>query len=265
MSKMSKREVILESIIREYLKSNEPIGSFELQERMTLNISPSTIRIYFKQLSLEGALVQLHVSSGRVPTRKALMDYWVNRLDIQNPIAIYDIDKVQDSIRDYGIYCALQKSINPIFSELLKVGERFLILVFDDQEVVLKYHKKVEIFLNTLVGSSMKDLKRISASVGLYELYNKLESIFMQTALLNEGKNELYKIAKEIDSEEFIGKIEEPQFLDTLDIGIYFDDFVPKGCMAIKQQATIDNDEVEMFCLGKLDKDFESFFNQAKE
>ena len=262
---MSKREVILESIIREYLKSNEPIGSFELQERMTLNISPSTIRIYFKKLSLEGALIQLHVSSGRVPTRKALMDYWINKLDIQNPIAIYDIDKVQDSIRDYGIYCALQKSINPIFAELLRVGERFLILVFDDQEVVLKYHKKVEIFLNTLIGSSMKDLKRISASVGLYELHNKLESIFTQTALLNEGKNELYKIAKEIDSEEFIDKIEEPQFLDTLNTGMYFDDFVPEGCMAVKQHATINDDEVEMFCLGKLDKDFESFFNKAKE
>jgi len=265
MSKISKREVILESIIREYLKSNEPIGSSELQERMTLNISPSTIRIYFKQLSLEGALIQLHVSSGRVPTRKALMNYWVNKLDIQSPIEIYDIDKLQGSIRDYGIYCALQRSVNPTFDELLKVGERFLILIFDDQEVVLKYHKKVEIFLNTLIGSSMKDLKKISASVGLYELHNKLDSFFMQTALLNEGKNELYKIAKEVDSEDFIQKVVKPQFLDTLGTGIYFDDFVPLGCMAVKQHATIDDDEVEMFCLGKLDKDFESFFNQAKE
>jgi heat-inducible transcriptional repressor len=265
MSRLSKREIILESIIKEYLKSNEPIGSSELQERMTLDISPSTIRIYFKQLSLEGALVQLHVSSGRVPTHKALMDYWVSKLDIQSPIEIYDIDKVQDSIRDYGIYCALQKSINPTFNELMKVGDRFLILVFDDEEVVLKYHKKVERFLNTLIGSSMKDLKKISASVGLYELHGKLESIFMQSALLTEGQNELYKIAKEIDNEDFIEKIVQPQFLDTLGTGMYFDDFVPLGCMAVKQHATIDNDEVEMFCLGKLGKDFESFFNQAKE
>jgi len=262
---LSKREIILESIIKEYLKSKEPIGSSELQAKMMLDISPSTIRIYFKQLSLEGALIQLHVSSGRVPTQKALMEYWLSRLEPQNPIAIEDIKKVQDSIRDYGIYCILKKSKNPTFKELMKVGDRFLILVFDDEEVVLKYHPKVEDFLENLIGSSMKDLKRISASVGLYGLYNKLENIFMQTALLKEGKSELYEIAKEIENDGFIQKVVEPQFLDTLDMGVYFDDFVPSGCIAVKQHATMDDDSLEMFCLGKLDRDFESFFNQAKE
>ncbi len=263
--KLSKREIILESIIKEYLKSKEPIGSSELQEKMTIDISPSTIRIYFKQLSLEGALIQLHVSSGRVPTQRALMDYWASRLEPQNPIAICNIDKVQNSIRSYGIYCTLKKNKNPIFKELMKVGERFLILVFDDEEVILKYHPKVEIFLENLIGSNMKDLKKISASVGLYELHNKLENIFIQTALLKEGKSELYKIAKEVDNDDFIQKVIEPQFLDKLDSGMYFDDFVPSGCIAVKQYVTMDNDALEMFCLGKLDRDFESFFNQAKE
>jgi len=263
--KLSKREIILESIIKEYLKSKEPIGSSELQGRMTLNISPSTIRIYFKQLSLEGALVQLHVSSGRVPTEKALVDYWVNRLEPQSPIAICDVDKVQDSIRNYGIYCTLSKNKNPTFNELMKVGDRFLILVFDEEEVLIKYHPKIELFLENLIGGSMKNLKTISASVGLYELHNKLESIFMQTALLKEGKSELYKIAKELKNDDFIQKVIEPHFLDTLDAGIYFDDFVPSGCIAVKQHVTMDDNTLEMFCLGKLDRDFESFFNQAKE
>ncbi|MCF6172484.1 MAG: HrcA family transcriptional regulator [Campylobacteraceae bacterium] len=263
--KLSKREIILESIIKEYLKSKEPIGSSELQGRMSINISPSTIRIYFKQISLEGALVQLHVSSGRVPTQKALINYWASKLEPQSPIAIYDIDKVQDSIRNYGIYCTINKSKNPTFNELMEVGNRFLILVFDDEEVIIKYHPKIKLFLENLIGSSMKDLKNISSSVGLYELHNKLESIFTQSALLQEGKNELYKIAKEIEDDNFIQKVVQTQFLDTLDNGMYFDDFVPKGCIAVKQHVTIDKDELEMFCLGKLDRDFESFFNQAKE
>ncbi len=232
---------------------------------MTLDISPSTIRIYFKQLSEEGALIQLHVSSGRIPTNSALRNYWSSRIDPAVSIAIEDIDKVQNSIRDYGLYCILKKSKNSTFKELMRVGTRFLILVFDDEEVVLKYHPKIEIFLNNLIGYSMKDLRKISSSVGLYELYNKLEHIFLQASLLREGKNELYKIAKELNSEEFIDKVIEPQFLDSLNIGIYFDDFVPEGCMAIKHNASIQDDDLQMFCLGRLDSDFEGFFNNAKE
>ncbi len=263
--KLSKSDVILESIIKQYLKSKSPIGSSELQERMTLNISPSTIRIYFKQLSKEGSLVQLHVSSGRIPTELALKNYWIDKIDPQKPLEIDNIDKVQNSVRDYGLYCILKKSRNSTFKELVKVGNRFLILIFDDEEVVIKYHHKVEIFLNDFIGYDMRDLKKIASSVGLYELYSKLNSILLQNALLKEGVNELYNIAQELEDEAFIQRVIEPGFLDTLGIGIYFDDFVPKGCMAVKHNAKIDEESLQMFCLGKLDSDFESFFNNAKE
>ncbi len=263
--KLSKREIILESIIKEYLKSKSPIGSSELQERMTLNISPSTIRIYFKKLSEEGSLVQLHVSSGRIPTQSALRNYWADRIEPEKPIEIRNIDKIQNLIRDYGLYCIVKKSKNSIFKELMSVGERFLILVFDDEEIVIKYHVKVEMFLSEFIGSSMKDLRKIASSVGLFELYNKLNNIFLQEALLEEGVNELYDIAQELNDEAFVGKVIEPNFLDSLNLGLYFDDFVPKGCMAVKHNAVINEETLQMFCLGRLDSDFESFFNNTKE
>ncbi|MDX1808097.1 MAG: HrcA family transcriptional regulator [Sulfurospirillaceae bacterium] len=263
--KVSKRDLILESIIKEYIKSKTPIGSSELKGRMTLDISPSTIRIYFKQLSEEGALIQLHVSSGRIPTQSALREYWLNKINPEVPIAIEDIEKMQNSIRDYGLYCIVKKNKNSTFSELMRVSDRFLILVFDEDEIVLKYHPKIEKFLNSFIGCSMQDLKKISAAVGLYELRNKLEQIFLQTSILKEGKDELYKIAQELDNEEFIEKIVEPGFLDSLNVGMYFDDFVPNGCMAVKHNANMKDDDLQMFCLGKLDSDFESFFKNAKE
>ena len=263
--KLSKREIILESIIKAYLESKSPIGSSELQERMTLDISPSTIRIYFKRLSEEGSLVQLHVSSGRVPTQSALRNYWLSKIEPQKPIAIDNIDKVQNSIRDYGLYCLLKKSKSLTFNELMSVGKRFLILVFDDEEVVIKYHPKVEIFLNDFIGTSMRDLRNIASSVGLFELYSKLNNIFLREALLEEGINELYNIAQELNDEAFIERVVEPGFLDSLNFGIYFDDFVPKGCMAVNRNAMIDDEALQMFCLGRLDSDFESFFNNTKE
>ena len=263
--KLSKREIILESIIKEYLKSKSPIGSNELQERMTLDISPSTIRIYFKRLSEEGSLVQLHISSGRIPTEMALKNYWVNKIKPQKAIEIDDIHKIQNAIRDYGMYCILKKSKNSIFRELMSAGKRFLILVFDDEEIVIKYHPKIEIFLNDFIGYSMRDLKKISSSVGLFELYSKLNNIFLQEALLKEGINELYDIAQELNDETFIQRVVEPTFLDSLGVGVYFDDFVPRGCMAVKHNAVIDEEDLQMFCLGRLDSDFESFFNDTKE
>ncbi len=265
--KISKSDLILESIIKEYLKSKSPIGSSELQERMMLDISPSTIRIYFKRLSEEGSLVQLHVSSGRIPTQMALRKYWTKKIEPEKPIKIDDIQKVQNSIYNYGIYCVLEKNKNSVLSEIINTKNRFLILVFDDEEIVIKYHPKIEIFLKGFIGCNMSELRKISSSVGLYELHNKLNKIALQNALFKEGMNELYDIAKEYDDEGFVDKVLDPNFSDSLNVGIYFDDFVPQGCMAVKQNAVINEETLQMFCLGRLDSDFESFlnFNDTKE
>ena len=259
--KISKSDMILESIIKEYLKSKSPIGSSDLQEKMMLDISPSTIRIYFKRLSEEGSLVQLHVSSGRVPTEMALRNYWIKKIEPNKPVVISDVAKIQNSIRNYSLYCVLKKNRNSVLGEIMRVGERFLILVFDDEEIVIKYHAKIEIFLNNFIGCSMNELRKIASSVGLYELYDKLNKVILQNALFKEGVNELYDIAQEYNDEGFVSKVVEPSFLDSLNVGIYFDDFVPKGCMAVKQNALINEESLQIFCLGRLDSDFESFLN----
>jgi len=258
---MSKSDLILESIIKEYLKSKTPIGSSNLQEKMMLDISPSTIRIYFKRLSEEGSLVQLHVSSGRIPTEMALRNYWIKKIEPEKPIVISDIDKIQNSIRNYGLYCVLKKKRNYILSEVIRVGERFLILIFDDEEFVIQYHAKIEAFLNSFIGFNMDELRKIASSVGLYELYSKLNKVILQNALFKEGVNELYDIAQEYDDEDFVNKVIEPSFLDSLNVGIYFDGFIPKGCMAVKQNALVNEEALQIFCLGRLSSDFESFLN----
>lgn len=267
MKKLSKQELILESIIQQYLKSHMPIGSSELQMKLTLDMSPSTIRIYFKRLSDIGSLVQLHVSSGRVPTQQALMDYWRERINTNEPISIKNVDKVQKNTKKYNLFCMVERSSNDTFKELVCVQNRFLILVFDAQEVVLKYNAKVEQFLNRLVGCSMRELKDIAAQVGLYELHEKLSAIFAQSPLLKEGEQEMYAIAKEMHTDRFIQQFQKLHFLESLADGLYFEEVVPNGCMAIKRKATIQEDgtDAEIFCFGRLESDFESFFNNVKE
>ncbi|MBN1838536.1 MAG: HrcA family transcriptional regulator [Campylobacterales bacterium] len=267
MKKPSKQELILESIIQAYLESKMPIGSSELQMKMTLGISPSTIRIYFKKLSDEGALEQLHVSSGRVPTLNALMGYWQDKLDTSHPVQIKSIDAIKRSIHHHHLFCIVEKSTDLFFKELLCVQERFLILVFDKHEVVLQYNNKVEQFLQRLIGCHMRELKDIAAQVGLYELHDKLSAIFSQSSLLREGDKSMYAIAHELQNDAFIHTFRMLHFVKSIDDGLYFDGFVPKGCMAVKQKAKLsDNDTVvDLFCFGRIESNFEDFFNQVKE
>ncbi len=267
MKKISKQEVILESIIQTYLRSKMPIGSSELQMRLTLDMSPSTIRIYFKKLSDVGYLAQYHVSGGRVPTHSALMGYWKDKIDTTKPVVLKNIDKVKRSIKDHHLFCILEKSVGGHFKELINTQNRYLILVFDAHEVILHYNPKVEQFLGRFVGCEMKELKNVAAQVGLYDLHEKLAQIFSQAPMVKEGENEMYAIAKELQDEAFIGKFQSLHFIESMRDGLYFDGFIPQGCMAIKQKATLKSEDVsvDLFCFGRIESNFEDFFNDVKE
>ena len=58
--KIDKRDIILQSIIQAYLEQNTPVGSSVLESKIadifSQNIPASTIRVYFKRLSDEGAI-----------------------------------------------------------------------------------------------------------------------------------------------------------------------------------------------------------------
>lgn len=258
---MTKREIILEAIIQEYLNSGEPIGSSELQKCMDIEISPSTIRIYLNRLSQEGALVQLHVSSGRVPTNDALVQYWIDKLNPSMALEIQSKEKLQNSVDEYGLFCLAQKSSKEYLKEIIEVSGRFLILTFDTKEVVLKYSEQVHRFLSNLIGSEMRELKTISAQVGLYELYDKLQQILSHEPLISVGENHLYEIAKAKSDKSFVEQFLDHEFSFGLKEGIYFDGFVPHGCLAVKQLATIEDEDASLFYFGEIGSNFESFLN----
>ena len=259
---MNKRDIILRAIIEEYLNNKEPIGSAELQMKMDISISPSTIRIYLKRLSEEGALAQLHVSSGRIPTKEALIEYWQNRLDTSSVLEIDSVETIESSLEEYELYCFVGKSTKDYLKEIIDVNKRYLILSFEEHEVVLKYSDKVERFLSSLVGCEIRELKNISAQVGLYELYDKLTQLINSSALLKAGEGRLYEIAKQVSDESFLDYLLDNEFALNLKDGVYFDGFVPNGCLALKQSALIEKEDAELFCFGTIDSNFESFLHK---
>lgn len=59
---------ILDTIIKEYVETAEPVGSEHLVQKHQLEVSPATIRNEMALLTNEGYLSKPHTSAGRVPT-----------------------------------------------------------------------------------------------------------------------------------------------------------------------------------------------------
>ncbi|MCK4540337.1 hypothetical protein KAU09_04245 [Candidatus Parcubacteria bacterium] len=66
-----RKELILNTIIKEHIKTGLPVSSGVLVEKYKLNISPATVRNEMAVLEDEEYIIQPHTSAGRIPTEKA--------------------------------------------------------------------------------------------------------------------------------------------------------------------------------------------------
>jgi heat-inducible transcriptional repressor len=64
----ARQAAILSAIVREYVRSGEPIGSKHLVGRFKLDVSSATVRNDMALLEELGYLAQPHTSAGRIPT-----------------------------------------------------------------------------------------------------------------------------------------------------------------------------------------------------
>lgn len=66
---MTRRQaLILQTAVREHIRTGEPVGSETLVARGRIPLSPATVRTEFVSLERAGLLVQPYTSAGRVPT-----------------------------------------------------------------------------------------------------------------------------------------------------------------------------------------------------
>lgn len=76
-----RQQIILEAIIREYIRTARPISSAELVEDLDLDVSPATVRSEMLKLDELGYLEQPHTSAGRVPTDHGYRFFVDNAID----------------------------------------------------------------------------------------------------------------------------------------------------------------------------------------
>ena len=75
----NRKEALLETLVREYVKTAEPVGSLHLAKRAGLEVSSATVRNELAELEEAGYLIQPHTSAGRVPTELAYR-YFIEHL-----------------------------------------------------------------------------------------------------------------------------------------------------------------------------------------
>ena len=258
--KTNKRDLILESIISAYLDSNTPIGSSELGERMGVAMSASTIRIYFKRLSDEGALKQLHVSGGRIPTVATMQDYWRARLDFDDEIVIDEGRNLEAVLEDFEIYCMIFSAENEALSEVINHDDRFIILVFDGNEVILKYDLRIFKFLSNLIGISLGDLELASMQIGLRELSTKIREL--KNSKIEFLCNEV--VAYKIFKDERFKILLNPSIAVNFTKNLIFAPYFEHGFMGIKRPVKFEGEDATMICAGSVYENYEKFFNYAK-
>lgn len=73
---------ILETIIREYIKTGVPVGSQVVVDSYHLGVSSATVRNEMAELEKLGLIIQPHTSAGRVPT-EAAYKWYISKLSEQ--------------------------------------------------------------------------------------------------------------------------------------------------------------------------------------
>lgn len=95
---LSARQIqILKLLIDEYIETTEPVGSESLDKKYNLGVSPATIRNEMSSLIKSGFLKQIHTSSGRVPTPKA-MKLYIDQLMEEKQMSLAEEVKAKENV-----------------------------------------------------------------------------------------------------------------------------------------------------------------------
>ena len=105
------REIFRE-IVDAYVETGEPVGSRTLSRRLSVSLSPATVRNVMSDLEEAGLLFAPHTSAGRVPTEEG-MRMFVNGLLELGKLGDTERERIDEKARPSG------KSVETVLEEAL--------------------------------------------------------------------------------------------------------------------------------------------------
>jgi len=274
---LSKKEFLLDSIIRAYIEHLEPIGSGQLKSMYDIAYSPATIRGYFKKLGDEGYLAQEHSSSGRTPTIDALKEYWEKRLEFNLPNVNYE--KLQNKAKEMGLTVFIKQQTTDTLHRILNVENIYMILEFYKTQIVneqssfaltssdetyavtIKFNSAFHKFLTDMQGRTFDDILHMSQQVGANHLHGELSTYVQNNIFEIINTKQFLNIAVMYDMEERdVNLFLQGDIMLKLEQGVYLDSLLPQDQIAVCHDTKIDGKDVKMLVVGELSKDYEYFY-----
>jgi len=243
-----KKELILNHLINLYLKENLPISSGELKKKCELPFSPSTIRNYFQKLDGEGLILKVHISSGSIPSKEAIQRYWYENLNFNN-ISL-NRDSFFETSKKYDVFISFREKKNLLLRDVINVGNRFIIIDFQEDEIILRYETEIFHLFKEFIGYSLNDIKKMLKMLKLDYILKKIVIINYQ----NFNKEFLYKNYKEFS----IDKLITDEIFQQFEKGLSFNN----NFLAYNIDAKIDKKEGEFIMIGSLYNDYLSLFEE---
>lgn len=119
---MTERDnVILNSVIREFILTAEPVSSRRIARKYGLGLSPATIRNVMADLEEMGLLHQPHTSAGRIPTQQGFR-FYVNSIAENRELPPYEKEAIREKYQHASLDLShLLRETSKILSEFSRV------------------------------------------------------------------------------------------------------------------------------------------------
>ena len=255
---IQKKDFLLQKMIQEYIRCQEPIGSESLRISLGVKISSATIRNYFKILGDEGVIMQTHISSGRIPTPMALRNFWRDALNPSELNPSIDSKKLAQNCIDFKVTCAVRPIISQKLLEVIELEDKAIVLVFERDRVALPMVSNMARFSQELIGLEISDIKKIAKEVCARSLLNALENLDSTPRIHFFGVEFLSDLLAEQSSVAL--NILQGGIFDELENSISFPN--KSDYIMIAHNASFQDNPSKMLCVGRLERDYEGFYQK---
>lgn len=166
-----RKELILNTIIKEHIKTGVPVGSEVLVGKYKLDISSATVRNEMAELEQAGFIAQPHTSAGRIPTQKAY-NLYVNNLS-EKKLNISEMKNFSKLLKDKD-----ELSLKQAAKELAKVSGNAVFWAFHRHNLyytgISNLLSQPEFMQTELIYDISKIIDQVDEIID--SIYNKIET-----------------------------------------------------------------------------------------
>lgn len=214
-----RQRLILESIIKDYVATAEPVGSRAVVRKHALNVSAATVRNEMADLEEMGYLEQPHTSAGRIPSEKGFryyVDYMMEsenptdeQIDVLHRILSERIQEWNDVVQGIGHFLAqVTNYASFIIAPSIKLSQfhnlqlipiqegQALVLVITDMGIIM--HRKISI-PKTIQTEDLQLISKLFNRVFRGKKLNEIQRSDLMS-LRNELKNRRQVIEKALEA-----------------------------------------------------------------